>query len=98
MTSSAEASASASTSKGKFSTSQFFETQEPPAGLKAIAEQVGNFVEKQRQSGRKVVLVTVSSQGIAEVGDSWDIEWLELRRKGESSREREGVRGRGRER
>lgn len=45
---------------GKFSTEQFFETQAPPPGLEKVSELASQFVAKQKESGRKVVLVTVS--------------------------------------
>ena len=44
-----------------FSTEAYFQTQKPPAGLDERTAKVAAFVDKWKESGKRVVLVTVSS-------------------------------------
>ena len=45
----------------QFSAKQYFETQPAPASLQDDILRVREFVLKQKEAGRKVVLITVSS-------------------------------------
>lgn len=42
-----------------FSSDSYFEHERPPATIQSDKEKVAEFVSRQRQAGRKVVLVTV---------------------------------------
>ncbi|PWN50269.1 DFP-domain-containing protein [Violaceomyces palustris] len=43
---------------GKWSSQEFFQTQQPPQGLEQVAKAASEFVQRQIENGRKVVLVT----------------------------------------
>lgn len=45
-----------------FSTEQYFQTQQPPAGLEVKTSLVEEFVAKWRPLGKRVVLVTVGQR------------------------------------
>jgi phosphopantothenate-cysteine ligase len=49
-----------SSEPSSFSAESYFETQPPPSSLQEDILKVKDFVRKQRDLGRKVVLVTVS--------------------------------------
>lgn len=46
-----------------FSAERYFATQEPPKNLDEIVEGVQEFVARNHQKGRRIVLVTVSVLG-----------------------------------
>lgn len=50
-----------SESSSKFSAETYFETQPPPSSLHDDISKVREYVRKQRDLGRKVVLITVSN-------------------------------------
>ena len=48
-----------------FSAESYFATQPPPPALESDVQKVRAFVERQREAGRRVVLVTVSTFAVS---------------------------------